>query len=166
MQQDRVPIYSGASPDQVRVDLEPLVDFQEEGVPLDALYEQISERLVPHLMRYDQPQFLSMFNAFPEEGAEFGAKIAFDKMAAAFETAGNEHTVGPVLKRLEEIFDFQPACARRADNTDIRRILNSHRARQVRRRIRTVVTAESQYFRFKLFGIHNLILLFRIIDLS
>jgi glutamate/tyrosine decarboxylase-like PLP-dependent enzyme len=69
-------IYSGASPEQVGADLEPIIDFREEGLPLEKLYELIEERLVPHLMRYDQPEFQSMFNAFPEEGAEFGAKIA------------------------------------------------------------------------------------------
>jgi glutamate/tyrosine decarboxylase-like PLP-dependent enzyme len=69
-------IYSGASPEQVRADLEPLIDFREEGLPLEKLYELIGERLIPHLMRYDQPEFQSMFNAFPEEGAEFGAQIA------------------------------------------------------------------------------------------
>jgi glutamate/tyrosine decarboxylase-like PLP-dependent enzyme len=69
-------IYSGASPEQVAADLEPLVDFREEGLRLEDLRNLIEERLVPHLMRYDRPEFQSMFNAFPEEGAELGAKIA------------------------------------------------------------------------------------------
>jgi glutamate/tyrosine decarboxylase-like PLP-dependent enzyme len=76
MQQDDVRIYSGASPWEVREDLEPLVNFQEAGIPLDELGELINERLIPHLMRYDRPEFQSMFNAFPEEGAVFGARIA------------------------------------------------------------------------------------------
>ncbi len=71
-------IYSGASPDQVAKDLESLVDFQEEGLSLDTLQKQIEDKLVPHLMNYDRPEFQSMFNAFPEEGARLGAKIALD----------------------------------------------------------------------------------------
>jgi len=74
--QSKLPIYSGASPEKVASDLEPLVDFQEEGLSLKTLYRLIEERLLPHLMRYDRPEFQSMFNFLPEEGAEFGAKIA------------------------------------------------------------------------------------------
>ena len=74
--QSKSPIYSGASPEKVAADLEPLVDFQEEGISLKTLSQLIEERLLPHLMRYDRPEFQSMFNYFPEEGAEFGAKIA------------------------------------------------------------------------------------------
>ena len=70
------PIFSGASPEQVAEDLETLVDFPDQGLPLEELSKLIDERLLPHLMRYDQPGFQSMFNSFPEEGAEFGAKIA------------------------------------------------------------------------------------------
>lgn len=70
------PIYSGASPHQVAADLEPLVDFQAEGLSLEALSHLIGSRLVPHLMRYDRPGFLSMFNAVPEEGAHLGAGVA------------------------------------------------------------------------------------------
>ena len=73
---ESLPIYSGASPEQVTADLESLVDFRDEGLSLDALNELIQKRLLPHLIRYDLPGFQSMFNAFPEEGAEFGARIA------------------------------------------------------------------------------------------
>lgn len=73
---NRIPIYSGASPEQIAADLEPLVDFKEQGLSLKTLTKLVKERLLPHLMRYDQPGFQSMFNVFPEEGAEFGAKIA------------------------------------------------------------------------------------------
>jgi L-2,4-diaminobutyrate decarboxylase len=69
-------IYSGASPEQVQADLEPLVDFQNEGLSLEELRNLIENRLAPHLMRYDLPTFQSMFNAFPEEGAKFGARVA------------------------------------------------------------------------------------------
>jgi L-2,4-diaminobutyrate decarboxylase len=71
-------IYSGASPEKVAGDLQPLVDFQEEGLSLQKLQELINDRLIPHLMRYDHPGFHSMFNFFLEEGAELGAKIALD----------------------------------------------------------------------------------------
>lgn len=69
-------IYSGASPEQVAADLGSLVDFQEEGLPLDELDALVQTRLVPHLMRYDQPGFQSMFNAFLEEGAALGSRLA------------------------------------------------------------------------------------------
>jgi L-2,4-diaminobutyrate decarboxylase len=69
-------IYSGASPEQVAADLAPLVDFRDEGLSLDTLDELLRTRLVPHLMRYDRPEFQSMFNAFLEEGAELGARLA------------------------------------------------------------------------------------------
>ena len=69
-------IHSGASPQQVAADLAPLVNFQDEGLPLDALDKLLQDRLVPHLMRYDRPEFHSMYNAFLEEGAELGAQLA------------------------------------------------------------------------------------------
>ena len=69
-------IYSGASPDTVIRDIMPLVDFQDEGISLDTLKRLIQERLVPHLMNYDHPAFLSMFNFFPETAARIGAEIA------------------------------------------------------------------------------------------
>jgi L-2,4-diaminobutyrate decarboxylase len=69
-------LYSGASPDEVIEDLKPLVDFQEVGLSFASLEKLIAERLVPHIMSYDRPEFQSLFNAFPEEGAELGAKVA------------------------------------------------------------------------------------------
>jgi L-2,4-diaminobutyrate decarboxylase len=69
-------IHSGASPDKVAKDLQPLIDFQEEGLSPKTLEKLISERLIPHLMQYGHPGFHSMFNFFLEEGAELGAKIA------------------------------------------------------------------------------------------
>lgn len=71
-------IWSGASPDEVAADLAPLVAFENDGLPLEALGALIEERLVPHLIRYDVPTFLSLFNAFPEEGAAHGARVALD----------------------------------------------------------------------------------------
>jgi L-2,4-diaminobutyrate decarboxylase len=71
-------IYSGASPEQVAEDLKPLVDFKDEGLPLDELRGLIDERLLPHLMRYDDPGFQSLFNAFPEPGAKLGALVALE----------------------------------------------------------------------------------------
>jgi L-2,4-diaminobutyrate decarboxylase len=72
----KIPICSKATPEEIIADLKPLVDFQDGGISLDNLDKMIDEHLVPHLLKYDHPGFQSMFNAFPEEGAEFGAKIA------------------------------------------------------------------------------------------
>lgn len=69
-------ICSGASPEQVIADLEPLVAYQDEGLSLEELNRLMDERLLPHLMRYDRPSFQSMFNSFVEPGADLGAKIA------------------------------------------------------------------------------------------
>jgi L-2,4-diaminobutyrate decarboxylase len=74
--QNQYLIHSGASPDKVAQDLQPLVDFQGEGISPKAMEKLIQERLVPHLMQYGHPGFHSMFNFFLEEGAELGAKIA------------------------------------------------------------------------------------------
>lgn len=71
-------IYSGASPEEVARDLAPLVDFRDEGMSLAELSALVEERLLPHLMRYDRPSFQSMFNAFPESGAEYGARTALE----------------------------------------------------------------------------------------
>jgi L-2,4-diaminobutyrate decarboxylase len=73
---DRPPIYSGAAPKEVAADLEPLVDFQEQGLSLEAVSELMDERLIPHFVQYDHPGFHSLYNFFLEEGAELGAKIA------------------------------------------------------------------------------------------
>lgn len=75
-EQKKIPIFSGASPEQVAEDLRPLVDFEEEGLSLSALQQLLEKKLFPHLMNYDLPTFQSMFNAIPEEGAKFGAVIA------------------------------------------------------------------------------------------
>jgi len=69
-------IYSGATPAQVAADVAHLLNFQAEGVPLDRLETMISDRLLPHLMRYNQPGFQSMFNAFPPDEAMLGAQVA------------------------------------------------------------------------------------------
>jgi L-2,4-diaminobutyrate decarboxylase len=73
-----VPLYSGATPEQVVADIAQLVDFQEEGMSLEELQSLVSDRLLPHLMRYDQPRFQSMFNAFPPPEAKLGAQIALE----------------------------------------------------------------------------------------
>lgn len=72
----KTPVYSGASPEEVAADLQPFFDLKEEGISLKTLSNLVKERLLPHFMRYDQPEFQSMFNYFPEEGAELGATIA------------------------------------------------------------------------------------------
>ncbi|MCP4359873.1 MAG: aspartate aminotransferase family protein [Chloroflexi bacterium] len=68
-------IYSGATPSQVAADLAQLLNFQAEGIPLDELEAMISRHLLPHLIRYDQPSFQSMFNAFPSAEATLGAQV-------------------------------------------------------------------------------------------
>lgn len=69
-------LYSGAAPEDVARDLQPLVDFQEEGISLDTLTRLIQERLIPHFMNYGHPAFQSMFNFFPETAARRGAETA------------------------------------------------------------------------------------------
>ena len=69
-------IYSGASPKEVAKDLKPLMDFKDDGISLDELNAIIQEKLIPHLVKYNKPEFHSLYNFFPEEGADFGAKIA------------------------------------------------------------------------------------------
>lgn len=76
--ENNAAIYSGASAKKVEEDLQPLVDFKEQGLSLKEITELVKNRLVPHLMQYNRPEFQSMFNAFPEEGAELGAKIALE----------------------------------------------------------------------------------------
>ena len=76
LKQSQNLIHSGASPDKIAEDLQPLIDFQDEGISPKALEKLINERLIPHLMQYGHPGFHSMFNFFLEEGAELGAKIA------------------------------------------------------------------------------------------
>ena len=69
-------IYSGASPVQVENDLKELLDFQQKGISMKDLSRMINNRLLPHLVRYDRKEFQSLYNFFPEQGAEFGASIA------------------------------------------------------------------------------------------
>jgi L-2,4-diaminobutyrate decarboxylase len=71
-------LYSGDTPKKVTEDLRPLVDFQEEGLSYSSLQQLIEERLVPHFVKYDRPEFHSLYNAFPEEGAKYGAQVALD----------------------------------------------------------------------------------------
>ncbi len=69
---------SGATPTQIADDLAPLLDFQAEGLPPDELKAMISNRLVPHLMRYESPRFQSMFNMTPPPEAKLGAQVMLD----------------------------------------------------------------------------------------
>jgi L-2,4-diaminobutyrate decarboxylase len=59
----------------VAADIGRLVDYQPEGMALEELQSLVSDCLLPHLMRYDQPQFQSMFNAFPSAEANLGALV-------------------------------------------------------------------------------------------
>ncbi|MCP5099223.1 MAG: aspartate aminotransferase family protein [Chloroflexi bacterium] len=76
MNNTKPPIYSGATPDQVAADVSHLLDFQADGISMAELERLIENHLLPHLMRYDQPQFQSMFNAFPSAEAKLGGQIA------------------------------------------------------------------------------------------
>jgi glutamate/tyrosine decarboxylase-like PLP-dependent enzyme len=69
-------IYSGASPSEVEADLLELMNLQEQGLPLDIVTRLVHERLVPHLVRYDCPEFQSLYNFIPEKGALLGAAVA------------------------------------------------------------------------------------------
>ncbi len=96
--QSKNPIFSGASPEQVAEDLKPLVDFQDEGLPLPVLRKLLEKRLFPHLMKYELPEFQSMFNAVPEVGAKFGAVIALQ-----FNQGVTNWQVSPGGAMLEEL---------------------------------------------------------------
>ncbi|NHJ49344.1 MAG: hypothetical protein FK733_16260, partial [Asgard group archaeon] len=106
-----IPICSKASPEEIISDLKPLVVFQDDGLSLKNLEKLIEKHLIPHLMRYDQPGFQSMFNGFPEEGAEFGAKIAL-----SFNQGVTNWQVSPggvvleemCCKALCQLFGFSP----------------------------------------------------------
>jgi len=69
-------IYSGATPSEIAVDLLELVNFQEQGLPMEAVTRLVQERLVPHLVRYDLAEFHSLYNFFPEKGALLGGAVA------------------------------------------------------------------------------------------
>jgi L-2,4-diaminobutyrate decarboxylase len=98
MKKTDIPIYSGATPAQVEADLKTLIDFQEEGLSLEALSDLIDQHLVPHLMKYDCPGFQSMFNSIPEQGAKLGAQIALD-----FNQGVTNWQVSPGGAMLEEL---------------------------------------------------------------
>lgn len=90
--------HSGSDPATVRADLEPLVDFRNEGMPLDVLDGLIERRLVPHLVRYDHPGFQSMFNTVPEEAAQRAASLAL-----AYNQGVTNWQVSPGGAMLEEL---------------------------------------------------------------
>jgi glutamate/tyrosine decarboxylase-like PLP-dependent enzyme len=71
-------IFSGATPAEIIEDLKPLINFQDEGISTQKIKLMLKERLLPHLMKYNHPGFLSMFNDFPEEGAKIGSKFALE----------------------------------------------------------------------------------------
>ncbi len=96
--QTKTPIFSGASPEQIAEDLKPLVDFQEEGLSLPGMRQLLEKRLFPHLMNYGLPEFQSMFNTIPEEGAKFGAVIALQ-----FNQGVTNWQVSPGGAMLEEL---------------------------------------------------------------
>jgi glutamate/tyrosine decarboxylase-like PLP-dependent enzyme len=92
------PLYSGATPAQVAKSMANLVDFQAEGLSLEELEAMIATDLLPHLMRYDQPRFQSMFNAFPSPEAQVGAQVAL-----AYNQGVTNWQVSPGGAMLEEL---------------------------------------------------------------
>lgn len=109
-------VYSGASPEEVRRDLAPLLDWDGEGINARALEAMIRERLVPHLMRYDAPGFQSMFNTVLEEGAALGARIAleYNQSVTNWQVSPGGATLDEMCgKALCRLFGFGPA----ADST-------------------------------------------------
>jgi L-2,4-diaminobutyrate decarboxylase len=96
--QTKSPIFSGAPPEKVAEDMKPLVDFQDEGLSLPVLRQLLEKRLFPHLMNYELPEFQSMFNSLPEEGAKFGAIIALQ-----FNQGVTNWQVSPGGAMLEEL---------------------------------------------------------------
>lgn len=92
------PIYSGNSPAEVAADVAHLLAFHEDGLSLPELEALITQRLLPHLMRYDRTQFQSMFNAFPPDEARLGAEIAL-----AYNQGVTNWQVSPGGATLEEM---------------------------------------------------------------
>jgi L-2,4-diaminobutyrate decarboxylase len=104
-------VCSKASPKEIAEELQLLLYFQEEGVSLKELDKMIQECLVPHLMKYNNPGFQSMFNAFPEEGAEFGARIAlsFNQGVTNWQVSPGGVMLEELLtKKLCQLFGFAP----------------------------------------------------------
>ncbi|MCP4294726.1 MAG: aspartate aminotransferase family protein [Proteobacteria bacterium] len=91
-------IYSGATPDEVEKDLLPLVNFVDEGLEIEEVRSMIRKKLVPHLIKYDRKEFQSMFNSYPEEGAELGAQISL-----GFNQGVTNWQVSPGGAQLEEL---------------------------------------------------------------
>jgi len=55
----------------------------------------------------------------------FRQQVPFFEMAAAFFTAGDDNAVDTVLKGLQEKINFEPASARRSNNPDVGRVLQT-----------------------------------------
>ena len=50
--------------------------LRDMGLLHGSVEELIETALLPHLMRYDQAGFQSMYNSIPEPGAALGARVA------------------------------------------------------------------------------------------
>jgi L-2,4-diaminobutyrate decarboxylase len=74
------------------------VDFQEAGLAKSELRSLLEKKLLPHMMDYGHPAFQSMFNSFPEEGAEWGGRIAL-----AYNQGVTNWQVSPAGASLEEL---------------------------------------------------------------
>lgn len=91
-------IFSGSTPEQIREDLKPLVEFSPSPMSMDQIMGLLEERLIPHLMKYNLPGFQSMFNGFPESGALEGAGISLK-----FNQGVTDWQVSPGGAMLEEM---------------------------------------------------------------
>lgn len=69
-------IYRSDDPDTVKSALRPLLEFHPRGVALEELSQMIDDCLVPHFVDYGHPGFHSLYNFFPEAGADLGARVA------------------------------------------------------------------------------------------
>jgi L-2,4-diaminobutyrate decarboxylase len=102
-------LYSGATPQKITKDIQPLLNFQEDGLPLKELQTLVETRLIPHLMQYDTPEFQSMFNTKLEPGAELGACIAlqYNQGVTNWQVSPGGVVLEEVLcKKLCELFGF------------------------------------------------------------
>ncbi len=81
--------------------------------------------------------------------AAHGLVVLLDVMALAGVAAGDHHAVGAVGQGLEDEGGIDPPAAHHADDADVRGVLDSRRAGQVGRPVRTPVAEEAHDFRLE-----------------
>ena len=92
------PIFSGASPEEIKQAIETLATFTPEGKSLPEVQQLLNELLIPHLMNYNHPGFQSLFNVSPEDGAKMGARLALE-----YNQGVTNYQVSPGGSMLEEV---------------------------------------------------------------